>query len=152
MAEPDRKAAFMSALPWILFGCLVFYVLAYLVQTTTSSDDVFECVGMIKAVEAKHQIPRSVSVPGKTGIFCDKGVHFPSLNSYNTVTLYGVTDRVEQNAIIDTLQSLRRQTHIRDILLRFIDKENWTTWSDPATGRSGGGRGPEQPTWEVWIR
>jgi hypothetical protein len=111
-----------------------------------------ECNGIIKAVEAEHQIPPSLSAPGRPGIFCDKGVHFPLLNSYDKVFVYGVINRGEQDAIIVTLEKFRPEFHARNILLLFIDQENWTTWSDPGRGRWGGERGPESPSREVWIR
>ena len=152
MAETTKKAPSMAAVRWIVVGFLVFYLLAYLTVTTTSSEDSFECTFIVKAVEAKHQIPPSLSTPGRPGIFWQKGVHLPFLNAYDTVIVYGVTDRVEQDAIIATLENVRHDSHVRNILLEFIDKENWTTWSDPSSGRRGGNRGPESPSREVWIR
>ena len=128
------------------------YLMAYLTVTTTSSNDQFECTSIVKAVEAKHQIPPSVSTPGRPGIFCDKGVRFPLLNSYDTVLVYGVTNRSEQDAIIATLQNYRHGSHTRQVFLRFLEKENWRTWSSPSTGRSGGERLAETPVREMWIR
>lgn len=139
-----------------MFGFVLLvgaYALAYFMVTNTSGDDVLECVSIAKAVQAKHQIPPSVSTPGRPAIFCDKGVRLPFLNSYDMVILYGVTNRIEQDAIVVTLENCRHESHItRNILLRFIDKENWITWSNSGTGNSGGHRGSELATREVWIR
>ena len=129
------------------------YALAYLLATTTSGDDQSECASIAKAVAAKHQIPPAASSPGRPGIFCDKGMHLPFLTSYDVVIFYGITNRTEQDAVVLTVEDYRRESHInRNILLRFIDKENWKTWSDPSTGNKGGERGPESPTREVWIK
>jgi hypothetical protein len=129
------------------------YALAYLLATTTSGDDLHECASIAKDVAANHQIPPSASSPGRPGIFCDKGVHLPFLTSYDVVILYGITNRTEQDAIVLTVEEYRHESHINsEILLRFIDKESWKTWSDPNTGNKGGERGPETPTREVWIK
>jgi hypothetical protein len=152
MPETTKKASSMSALRWIVLGFLVFYLLAYLTMTTTSSEDLWECTVIVKAIEAEHRIPPSLSAPGRPGVFCDKGVHLPFLNAYDTVVVYGVTDRAEQDAIIVTLANIRHESYVRKVRLQFIDKENWTTWSDPRSGRRGGDRGPESPSREVWIR
>jgi hypothetical protein len=129
----------------------VAYLLAYLMVTTTSAEDLFECKNIVAAVEAKHQIPPSVSTPGRPGILCDKGVRFPFLNSYDTVMVYGVINRDEQDALIATLQDYRHRRHTRKVLLRFFEKENWRSWSSRSTGRSGGERGPETTIREAWI-
>jgi hypothetical protein len=138
-------------------GCIVgigvlvgVYVLKYLTVTTFGGNHVTECPSIVQAVEAKHQIPPSLSTPGRPGIFCDMGVHLPFLDTYVIVIVYGVTNRTEQDAIVATLENVRHDLS-RNILLRFIDKENWTTWSDSRTGNSGGHRGPELPTREVWL-
>jgi len=120
--------------------------------TTTSADDLYECKAIVNAVEAKHEIPASSSAPGESGIFCDKGVRFPFLTSYDTLFVYGVTDKSAQNSIVKTLVEMRQESHIRDVFVRFFDSENWKTWSDPNSGRRGGERGPETPIREAWIR
>jgi hypothetical protein len=79
-------------------------------------------------------------------------VRFPFLTSYDTLFIYGVTDKSEQDSIVKTLKDVRREPHIRDVFVRFFDRENWKTWSDPGSGRRGGERGQETPIREEWIR
>ncbi len=152
MAQVSKTPQQASALPGAIVICLVLYGLAYFTVTTTSADDLYECKAIVKAVEAKHEIPTSSSAPGEPGIFCSKGVRFPFLTSYDTLFVYGVTDKSAQDSIVKTLEDARRESHIRDVFVRFFDRENWKTWSDPDSGRSGGERGPETPIREAWIR
>jgi hypothetical protein len=93
----------------------------------------------------------SLSQPGSPGIFCDLGVHFPLLRSYDHIFIYSVLDGREQDSILADVQRAGGPPHARPILLQFFEKENWKTWSDPATGRSGGSRGPETPLRSIWI-
>jgi hypothetical protein len=130
---------------------LFIYGLSYLTVTTESADDLFECKAIVKEVEAKHEIPASLSAPGQPGIFCDKGVRLPFLTSYDTLFIYGVADKSVQDSIITNLENQRHKSHTGKILVRFFDKENWKTRSDPATGLKGGYRGSETPVREVWV-
>ena len=136
---------------WLLLIFLITYSYAFIAATTTDSDDQSDCQSAIAAVTAKRHLPDSVSQPGKAAIFCELGVHFPFLSSYETIDVYGVQRSAEQDAILADLRAAHEKSRQHRMLVRFIDKENWRTWSDPANGRSGGSRGPETPTRKVWI-
>jgi hypothetical protein len=96
-------------------------------------------------------LQESVSSPGSPAIFCDLGVHFPFLRSYDSVFIYGVVNPAEQDSTLANLRSYHAKAQAHRILVRFIAKENWKTWSDRANGRCGGSRGPETPVRQVWI-
>src|SRR5450631_1091557 len=91
-----------------IFICLVYGFLFLLFATTTASD-VDECVGIINAVEAENIIPKSISQPSQRALFCDLDVRYLFLRQLDRVTIYGVTDRGKQDAIIATLQAYRQR-------------------------------------------
>jgi hypothetical protein len=136
---------------WIIGGLIIAYCYAFINAITTASENSDQCKALESAAITGHQIPTSISQPGKPAAFCELGVHFPLLRTYFTVFIYGVADRTEQNAIVTSLRSAPRGPSPKPILVQFFDKENWRPWSDPNTGRSGGNRGPEHPIATQWI-
>ena len=143
------KRRWVTITAWIVGGLLAAYAYAFVSATTTDSEDLSGCQAIVSAVTFSHSLPLSVSEPGHPAIFCDLGVHFPLLRSYYSVFIYGVLDN-QQDSIIADLQRFHR-AHTQKILVRFFAKENWKAWSDPASGRSGGSRGPESALVRVWI-
>ena len=148
---PKRKFPWLTATMWLLLVLVAAYSYAFITATTVDSNDQEECQSLVSAVRSKHGIPLSISQPGSPGIFCDLGVHFPLLQSYDHIFIYSVLDGREQDSILADVQRARGSPHPRPILVQFFQKENWKTWSDPATGRSGGSRGPETPLRSIWI-
>jgi hypothetical protein len=136
---------------WLLLILLITYSYAFIMATTTDSNNLGECQALVSAVTSTRRLQESASSPGSPAIFCDLGVHFPFLRSYDSVFIYGVVDPAEQDPILANLRSHHAAAQTHRILVRFIAKENWRTWSDPAAGRSGGSRGPETPLRQVWI-
>jgi hypothetical protein len=145
------KRRWATVLAWLAGGFLVAYAYAFISATTTDSDDLYQCKAIVSSVTSSHSLPLSVSEPGHPAIFCDLGVHFPLLRSYYSVFIYGVLDKGQQDSIVADLQRFHRASRTQKILVRFFAKENWKTWSDPASGRSGGSRGPESALVRVWI-
>jgi len=145
------KRRWVMVFGWIAGGLLVAYAYAFISATTTDSEDFSGCPAVVSAVTSRHSIPLSVSEPGSPAVFCDLGVHFPLLRSYYSVFIYGVLDQGQQDSIIADLRSFHRAFHKQKILVQFFEKENWKTWSDPGSGRSGGSRGPESPLVKAWI-
>jgi hypothetical protein len=145
------KSRWWKASLWLLLILLITYSYAFIEATTTDSSDQSECHNAVAVVTAKHQLPESLSQPGHPAIACELGVHLPLLQSYETVYVYGVTQPAEQDSIAAELRAAHRASHQHRMLVRFIDKENWRTWSDPSTGRSGGSRGPETTQRKLWI-
>ena len=148
---PKRKFRWWTVATWLLVGIVIAYSYAFIMATTADSEDLAECQSLVSAVRDKHGIPLSVSQPGSPGIFCDLGVHFPFLRSYDNLFIYGVLDNREQDSILADVRRARNSASPRPIQVQFFDKENWKAWSDPATGRSGGSRGKEISVRKVWI-
>jgi hypothetical protein len=136
---------------WLASGFLVAYAYTFISATASDSENLSGCQAVVSSVTAKHRLPLSVSEPGSPAISCDLGVHFPFLRTYYSVRIYGVLDQREQDAIVGDLQTTHRTANTQKILVEFFAKENWRTWSDPASGRSGGSRGPESPLVKAWI-
>jgi hypothetical protein len=135
---------------YVVGGLIIAYCYAFINAITTASENSYQCKALETAAITGHQIPTSISQPGKPAAFCELGVHFPLLRTYFTVFIYGVLDRTQQDAIVNSLRGAPRGNQKR-ILVQFFDKENWRPWSDPNSGRSGGNRGPEHPIATQWI-
>lgn len=152
MVEVDKKSGRRGvAIAVFLLLCLAYGYL-YLTATTTSADDVFECKAIASLVSSGHAIPESISTPGRPGIFCDVEVRGFFLKRFDHVRIYGVTDKDGQDSITRTLERSRERSKAREVVIEFYEKENWRTWSDPATGRKGGERGAETPIRETLIK
>lgn len=102
-----------------------------------------ECEGIATLVSSASPIPQSVSNPSRPAFFCEKGLQGVRLRSFDHVQIYGVTDLNQQDVLVAHLRLARQRLKTRMIIVDFYEKENWKPWSDPATGRSGGERGPE---------
>ncbi len=143
-------------IPKIIVALLVLFVLAYgyyyLTAALTSGDDVFECQAIASMVTSGHEIPESVSTPGRPAIFCNAEVRGFLLKRFDHVRIYGVTDKNQQDSILEALGHGKTQSKPREMTVDFYEKENWKTWSDPGTGRRGGDRGPESPIRQVFIK
>jgi hypothetical protein len=148
----SQRIPWWQIILWLFGGLLVAYFYAYFVAMTTGDVELAECHDVETAVIAKHTIPLAISSPGRPGIFCDRAIKLPFLTHYKKVYVYGVTEPNAQDAIVQTLQRFDRDHKSGKLLVQFFAKENWTTWSDPATGGSGGRRGRETPLREVWIK
>jgi hypothetical protein len=138
-------------LAWSLGIFLIAYLYAFILRTTAAAQDVDECRVITSSVISRHNIPASVSSPGRPAIFCDLGVHFPFLQTYDSIFIYGILNPPDQDAILADLRDLHHVSHTRKMLVQFFKQENWKTWSDPATGAGGGSRGPESPIVRTWI-
>ena len=137
----------------ILFGVFcVGYGYFYLASTMFDTDFSSECNAIASLVESASSIPVSVSVPPHPGLFCGKDLRGPFLRPVDHVQIYGVIDERQQDLVIAGLKRARQQLKTRTIVADFYQKENWRTWSDPATGRSGGTRGPETPIRRIVIK
>jgi hypothetical protein len=156
-SEPDftitesAPIRWWRVLPWVVGGLLVAYFYAYFMAMSSGDMEMTECHQLESAVIAQHAIPASISSPGQAAIFCDRAIRLPLLSRYEKVYVYGVTDGAAQDAIVRTLRDFRDQRNTGKVLVQFFEKENWNTWSDHATGRSGGRRGTETPLRSEWI-
>jgi len=90
---------------WLLLILLITYSYAFIMATTTDSNNLGECQALVFAVTSTRRLQDSASSPGSPAIFCDLGVHFPFLRSYDSVFIYGVVDPAEQDPILANLRS-----------------------------------------------
>jgi hypothetical protein len=137
----------------IVFGmCCLAYGSLYLISTMPDPDAVGECRAIAKSVESTVSLPPSVSTPNAAALFCDREVRGVFLRSFDHIRVYGVVDRKGQDVVTASVISSRQRLKTKPIVLDFYEKENWKTWSDAATGRSGGDRGPEAAIRRVVIK
>lgn len=122
----------------LCYGCW------YLVSTIDDAGAHNECVAVVNQIESEFPFPPSVSTPGRPALFCHKGIHGPFFAPDDQVIVYGVIDGTKQDAILAALARTKQQLRTRRIVVSFYEKENWITWSDPKSGRSGGDRAPEK--------
>jgi hypothetical protein len=134
----------------VVVFCLA-YGYAFLISTMTDSYDLDECKALADLVESSQPIPESISVPGHPALGCNVEIRGLLFRRFDHVRVYGVIDAGKQDSIFLTLQKARQQNKIKPVLLEFYDRENWRTWSNPATGNSGGDRGPETAIRKVRI-
>ena len=146
------KARWRQALPWLICGLVIAYGYDFLVTTTASDLELYECKNLAAAVLAKHMIPESKSSPGQPAIFCHLDVQLPFLVRYDKVYIYGVIDKNSQDSIAHTMQEFRSKYRSRKMLIQFFSDENWKSWSNTDTGTHGSERGQETPIRLVWIR
>jgi hypothetical protein len=140
----------------LIFRLLVLLVLAYgyyyLTAMTTSGNDLLECKAIAGLVTLGHVIPESISTPGRPAIFCDVEMRGFLLKRFDHVRIYGVINKSQQDSMLEALEHGQMQSKHRELTVDFYEKENWTTWSDPGSGRRGGDRGPETPIRQVFIK
>jgi vacuolar-type H+-ATPase subunit I/STV1 len=140
---PSRRAlriALLISVP-ITILYVPFYVGVQFVQT--GADRFGECTGLCQTAVASEVVPVSLSVPGKPAVFCSVERRGMFLSYYNQLTVYGVTDSVAQQKVLDGLTQHYRQAHTNPIQVMFYERENWTVRSGKS-GVSSGARGPEK--------
>ena len=74
------------------------------------------------------------------------------MRRFDHIRTYGVVGNREQDSVVEILTRTHERLKTRPMVVEFYGKENWKTWSSPATGNSGGDRGPETPVRTVEIR
>ena len=126
-------------------------LIARIGSPAVSAPQVLECKAIADFVEARHSIPRSISNPARPAVFCEVDVRGPLLMRYNRISVYGVLDRGQQDAVVQTLKQAHEQLKTRRMVVEFYEKENWKTWTDPATGNELGHRGPETPLRTITV-
>ena len=147
--QKSKSRELIIGLPILL--CII-YGYFYVSAAGTSGEDVSECKVITDFVQARSSIPKSVSAPDRPGIFCDVELRGLLLQRFDHVRIYGVTDKDQQDAIVAILKPLRVQSQGRELTVDFYEKENWKTWSDPATHNRAGERGPETSMRQVVIK
>ncbi|MBU1735845.1 MAG: hypothetical protein KJ692_11465 [Verrucomicrobia bacterium] len=100
--------------------------------------DVVQCV-----VTNYHFAEKSKSMPEKPPIFCRPGGTGISGQTPHVIIVYSVTDKDEQDKIVDLIAAYRARRQLRHIVVYFYKEENWTTRVSK-DGSRGGGRGEEQ--------
>jgi hypothetical protein len=134
------RAALLISVP-ITILYVPFYVGVQFIQT--GADRFGECTALDQAAAISNVIPESQWRPGHPAVGCSVERRGMFLSYYNQLTVYGVTDSVAQQKVLDGLTQYYRQAHTNPIQVKFYEKENWTV----RRGKNGigpGTRGPEK--------
>jgi hypothetical protein len=95
-------------------------------------EDRHEADAILQALVERYRFPvQSKVVPTQPGVL----VH--GRPGANVITVYGVTDRAEQDEVIAILRELRHTVATKPIFVDFYREEVLERYGDPAAGHSG---------------
>ena len=141
-----------TPIAWLLGGLLVAYCYTFISATASDSENLSGCQAIVSAVTSPTQIPTVGLRARQSSRFCELGVHLPLLRTYFTVFIYGVLDRTEQDAILDSLRAcVTRLAYARNARASSTKRKTGSPGPTRHSGRSGGSRGPETPILTRWI-
>ncbi len=136
---------------WLLGGFLVAYAYTFISATASDSENLSGCQAVVSAVTSDTGFRRRSPNQAVQQFPVTWAFIFRCSGPTTRVFIYGVLDKGEQDAIVVDLRTFHRASQTPRILVQFFEKENWRTWSDPKSGRSGGSRGPETPIFKAWV-
>jgi hypothetical protein len=109
----------------------------------SGADRLGECPGLDQAAASSNVIPESKLRPGHPAVGCGVERRGIFLSYYNEIGIYGVTDAVAQQRILDRVAEHFRQAHTHPVQVVFFEKENWSVLK-LGNGVTFGSRGPEK--------
>jgi len=81
---------------------------------------------------------KSKSMPDEPPIFCNPGGGGGLLGPRpHTLIVYSVTDKDQQDSILDLVRQYRKQKKLRPVIVKFYRAENWTTRATSDGGELG---------------
>jgi hypothetical protein len=115
----------------------IFY--AVLKMSETGADRSGRCSQIIDIANATEVIPESPVFPGRAALGCSNVRHGMFFMPYYIVSVYGVTDRADQERVLQGLSNLSFFggciSHPRQILRSLhLDSASWQVW--PRVGRA----------------
>jgi hypothetical protein len=128
----------LFSIPAAAYG-LLFLVVQFM---QTGADRAGQCEGMERAAAMSGLIPESVVFPSQPAIGCGNERYGIFFSLYNDVTIWGVTNRIDQDRILRILSEYKESKHTLPIRVSFYEKENWKIQAFPRG--SEGERGPEK--------
>jgi len=90
----------------------------------TGADRLGECPGLDQAAANYNVIPESKMVPGRAGVGCAVERRGIFLSYYNDLEVYGVSDVLAQQEILDKLAEQYRRAHTPPLQVRFFGEQN----------------------------
>ena len=124
---------------------MIFYPAAMRIWGVPDDSDRHQLMVLIEAAtNAHHFAHNSVSDPLIAPVFGDPGSK-GLLTNPNTVEIYDVTDRTEQDKIVAGIRSVLSRENFHPVELVFFDHENWIVEGDL------GKRGPETQIRRVHV-
>jgi hypothetical protein len=104
-----------------------------------SGEDAEEAAGISYYVADHYAFTeKSKSAPGKSPVFCNAGGGGGLLGPRpHTLIVYSVTDKQQQDRILDLVRRYREQKRLRSVVVKFYRAENWTTRATSDGGELG---------------
>ncbi len=113
--------AFVLALPLTVLYTLFAFGMQFI---ATGADRLGECPGLDEAAASSKVIPESKWGENHPAVGCAVERRGMFLSYYNDLGVYGVTDAVAQQRILDKLTAHYQQAHTHPVQVRFFEKEN----------------------------
>ncbi len=132
--------ALAIALPLTILHTLFTFGVQFV---ASGADRLGECTGFDQAAASSNVIPESKVRPGQPAAGCAVERRGMFLSYYNDVFVYGVTDKAEQQRVLDAVAEHFRQAHTHPVQVTFYEKENWSV-RKLENGRTLGSRGPQK--------
>ncbi|MGA8439739.1 MAG: hypothetical protein WB762_19310 [Candidatus Sulfotelmatobacter sp.] len=111
------KIVIPLTLGYILFAFAMQFV-------ATGADRLGECPGLDQAASSSNVIPESKWRPGHPAVGCAIQRRGMFLSYYNDIGVYGVTDAVAQQLVLDRVAEHFRQAQTHPVQVVFYDMEN----------------------------
>jgi len=131
---------FAAAMAFVVSDAVRFVVCStaqLLVYGMPQPEDVNESDQLTKLITTVHHFAHnSIAQPDRPPMYSNPGSKM-LLTQPCEIGIYGVTDRTEQDKIIEVVKDTMRDRKFKPVDLRFIDHENWLA------DENSGERGPE---------
>jgi hypothetical protein len=143
-----RSVAVRGLTPYV-FAFVIPLTIAYTIFAfgmqfvATGADRLGECPGLDQAASTSNVIPDSKVRPGHSAVGCSVERRGIFLSFYNDMSIYGVTDAVAQQSVLDRVAEGYTRAHTHPVQVMFYENENWTV-RHGKNGVTFGSRGPER--------
>jgi hypothetical protein len=117
------QRAFATVIPLTVLYTFFSFAMQFV---ASGADRLGECPGLDQAAASSNVIPESKWRPGRPAIGCGVQRRGIFLSYYNDIGIYGVTDAVEQQRVLDRVAERFRQAHTHPVQVTFFEKENWS--------------------------
>jgi hypothetical protein len=121
------RRSFIYALAIALPFTILYTVFAFGMQFVASgADRLGECPGLDEAAASSNVIPESTWRTHHPAVGCGVERRGIFLSYYNDLGVYGVTDAIAQQRVVDKLTEHYQQAHTHPVQVRFFEKENFS--------------------------
>jgi uncharacterized membrane protein len=125
LRQKTIRRSFTYAVAIALPFTVLYTLFAFGIQFVASgADRLGECPALDEAAASSNAIPESKWETNHPAVGCAVERRGMFLSYYNDLGVYGVTDAVAQQRILDKLTEHYQQAHTHPVQVRFFEKEN----------------------------